>query len=265
MKQPSQQQLIGVIGTLVFHVAILLVLLTLHLRYDPAAEAAREWPPVDSAEILFGGEYVALGQYPDIEPSADAAAESMPEPEPAFVEETAPEAPSQTTTIDSKVPSPAKVETPKKEDPAPKKPSIDPAAKQRAEEQTATAKATDSRVSNAFASSSSNSTKSSGGNPNGNASTGNTSGQPGASLGGRTLASWVKARGNAVGTITVDVTVNRQGRVVSASYNPSKSSGAVAGSTAARESCISAAKQCTFSVATDGPENQRGTISFKFK
>ena len=267
MERPSRQQLYGVIGTLLFHLIIGIILLTQYLRYDPTAEADRVWPPVDSSEILFGGEYVALGELPDAEQNEKAAVqETTPEPEAPFIEEKAPETPAMTdNTTESKVSSPAKVTPKPKEEPKPEKPRIDPAAQQRANEQAATSQATQSRVSNAFASSSNNSKTSSGGSPNGNATSGATSGQPGVSLGGRSLTKWVKAHGNAVGTITIDITVNRQGKVVAATYNAGKSSGAVAASTEARNSCISAAKQCTFSAVADGPDSQKGTISFKFK
>ncbi|MCH5346427.1 MAG: hypothetical protein J1E63_04920 [Muribaculaceae bacterium] len=264
MQRPTRQQLIALIGTIAFHLLLLIGLVTLYLRYDPVAEAEREWPPVDSAEILFGGEYVALGDIADAQPTPQPAVEESPAPPEAIIDP-APPTPPHSNTTSSRQESPAKVPTPKAETPKPEKPVVDPAAQERERQQKATAQATDSRVAGAFASSSSASTKS-GGSPNGNAASGNTSGQPGVNLGGRTLASWTKARANAIGTITIDVTVNRQGRVVAASYNPGLSSGAAAASPDARQSCIAAAKQCTFSVAKeDSPETQRGTISFNFR
>lgn len=266
MKRPSRHQLIALIATLLFHLMIVAVLLLIYLRFNPASETEREWPPVDSSEILFGGEYVLAGDLPDAVPTPEETEETVAdEPkEPAPADPEPAEKPAPTASTATPAPSPAKVKPPKEK--TPEKPKPDPAAEQQARRQQATSAATASRVSGAFsASNSKNDSKNKAGQPDGNVNTGaNTSGAPGANLGGRTLASWVKARGNAVGTITIDVTVNRQGQVTGVAYNPRQSKGAVAASESARQSCLSAARQCRFSVATDGPELQRGTISFRF-
>ncbi len=249
MKRPPRHQLTALVVSLLFHAAIVVMLTVLWLKYNPADSFERVWPPVDSSEILLGGEYVLIGDEPTAanEPAA-APREEATSPEPA----------EPTASTEAVTESPAKVNpSPEK----PSKPAPDPAAERRAKEDEKTRQQTASRVSGAFSNS-----KTTPGNPQGNSDkTTNTEGAPGVDVGGRTLASWVKARGNATGTITIDVTVNREGRVTAASYNPGRSKGAVAASNDARQSCINAARQCRFSKTTDGPETQRGTISFSFK
>ena len=61
--------------------------------------------------------------------------------------------------------------------------------------------------------------------------------------------------------IVVSVRVNRQGHVIAASY--SRGTGAVAANTAARQSCVQAAKNSRFSVSTETPAEQTGTITYK--
>lgn len=265
----DKRRLYALLGTVLLHGAVLVVLLTVFLRYVPSAETEEKtWPPVDSAEILFGGEYVVMGDPRltdpgDAAPAEAAAAEPSESPEPPAAAE---------PPVSTDRPSPAKVE--KNPTNTGKKiaqthtASDDAEARRAAEEkkkaeerrrQDAASAAANSRVSGAFSGS-----KGGGGQPNGNAQTGKMTGDVGANVRGRTLAKWSSATSTSTGTITVDVVVNRQGAVTSASYNPGKSKGAAAANTAARQSCISAAKKCRFSVATDGPDSQRGTISFRF-
>lgn len=56
--------------------------------------------------------------------------------------------------------------------------------------------------------------------------------------------------------------VNRNGQVTSAAYQ--SGTGAVASSSAARRSCIAAAKRSRFSVADDAPADQPGQITYRF-
>ena len=101
------------------------------------------------------------------------------------------------------------------------------------------------------------------GSPNGNATVGAVSGSPGFNLKGRTLADWHRPASAPLGTITIRVSVNRQGKVTSASYL--SGTGAAAASQSARQSCIAAARQSQFSVDEDAPASQTGTITYNFK
>lgn len=83
----NRHRLIALFATVAFHVLVVVVLLTLYLRYPGEADEARTWPPVDSSEVLFGGEYVMIGDRPEIaentgEPApAEAEAQEVPAPE----------------------------------------------------------------------------------------------------------------------------------------------------------------------------------------
>lgn len=264
MKKPSsnKSRLAGLIGTVIFHVVVLIVLLTIFVRYNPAEEATREWPPADSSQILFGGEYVMVGDIPDPSASvAEPAPEATPEPAPE------PPVPAEPTTpaISTTRPSPSKVvkndqaaERARAADRAREQKEIDEKNRRQQQQQQQRQAATN-RVSGAFAG------KGSQGSPNGNSTRGVTAGQPGTDLKGRTLAHWTRPSSTEAGTITVNVVVNASGAVTSATYNPGRSKGGAAASASARASCIAAARQCRFSVATDGTTTQRGTISFHFK
>ncbi len=75
------------LATLLFHVIVVVILASLYLRYSPSEQAERKWPPVDSSEVLFGGEFVMTGDSPEL-------AESSQEPAPAEIQEPTPPAPS---------------------------------------------------------------------------------------------------------------------------------------------------------------------------
>ena len=76
MTSNHRNKLIALICTLVFHVMLVVLLLSLYLRYNGVEDNERTWPPVDSAEVLFGGEYVMIGDRPEL-------AQNTSEPAPA--------------------------------------------------------------------------------------------------------------------------------------------------------------------------------------
>lgn len=253
--------------TLLFHALVVVMLATLCLRYSPVQEAERTWPPVDSSEVLFGGEFVMTGDAPEHAESAD-------EPAPAEVAEVTPPAPQAESTVNTGTPapktapvvstertSPAKVvkET-VKEPTGPTKAEIEAAERAKREEETRQKIA--SKVQ--FGSAGSGSTGAGkAGVTDGNSSTGALSGTPGFSLKGRTLDSWQTPPSAPLGTITIRVSVNRQGQVTEASYQ--SGTGAAAANTAARANCVKAARASRFSVDADAPAVQTGTITYRFK
>lgn len=256
-------------GTLIFHALLLVILLSCFLRYNPDDNAARQWPPADSSEILLGGEYVIIGNDPDVNHTSPAVEQSGdPSDQPPGADAITPDmadagvaAPAPAPVTSSR-PSPATV--PAKEKPDKTGPATDKPADRQSARRRETARDINSQMAGAF--SGKPAASPSAGSPDGNSTSGAAVvGVPGADLGGRTLAHWVKARGSGTGVITVDVVVDQSGRVTAASYNPGRSKGSVAASTAARQSCIAAARQCRFSVSTATTTSQRGTISFNFK
>lgn len=284
----------GAVATLLFHGLVVVVLLTLWLRYSPADLTERTWPPVDSSEVLFGGEYVMTDDLPI--PDAKGQSEASGSPSDASAapadpadtpDASAPAAPAPALT--SEVSSPAKAskaETPvpaskvKPTEATPATPSPSQSTPTQAEieaarrrEQEAREKQVKEQVAsnmkfkkNGSSGSSTGDSSTPGGNPgqpDGNASTGALSGKPGVSLNGRTIASWKEPPSAPMGTITIRVTVNRQGIVTDASY--ASGTGPAATSTSARNSCVAAARASRFSVDTSAPPAQTGTITYHFR
>ena len=261
-----RNQLIALLATVLFHAVIVVVLLTLCLRYPGAERNERTWPPVDSSEVLFGGEYVMIGDRPEIaqntgEPApAEAEAQEAPSPEAeSLVNSGEPAQPA--PVISSQRPSPAKVEAkPAPEKSGPTKAEIEAAETAKREQEARQAIANKVQFGQK---STGGSGSGKAGSPNGNASVGAVSGSPGFNLKGRSLADWHTPSAGPLGTITIRVTVNRQGKVTSASY--ASGTGAAAASQATRQSCINAARMSQFSVDNDAPASQTGTISYNFK
>lgn len=256
-------QLFAAVATLLIVAFLTVIVLMSKLSYVPGAK--QTWPPVDSSEILFGGEYVMAGDVDTPSESADEPAQTaMVEspatdgPDLADAGEPSPIPPQHTT---STQPSPMKV-TPVKEDvkPGPSKAEIE-AEKAKARKEKETKEKIAGRMnfgSNSSAGSGSGKT----GSSEGNATSGTVSGAPGYRLDGRTLAHWVlPAKTAPNGSVTVRVVVNQQGQVIDASV--ASSSGAAANE-AVRSACVAAAKKSAFSVKLDAPARQSGTITYKF-
>ncbi len=262
-------RLAALVGTLLFHGLILLVLLLTWLF--PSTPV---WPPqpkadTDSAEILLGSEYVKIG---DVDVLADDASANTPATS-SSEQADQPALPGHSTitqgpegdvapTVSIQRPSEVKATVrPRPETAGSSKPSAEALAKERAAQE---AEAKRNSRTNFSRDKNSDAPKGNTGSPDGNADHGASAGTPGFYLAGRTLASWSKPTGAAVGTITINVTVDRQGRVIRATYG--KGSGAVASSSEARQSCIRAALASQFSVAPDdAPDTQKGTITYRFR
>ena len=264
-RSDRRHQLIALFFTVLFHAAVVVTLLLLYMR-PVASDHERKWPPVDSSEVLFGGEYVMIGDRPEIadntgEPApAQTEAETPPEPEVESLVNSGEEA-QPAPVVSSERPSPAKVEKkPVPEKTGPTKAEIEAAEKAKREQETRQAIAGKVKFGQ---SGTGNNGAGSAGSPNGNATVGAVSGSPGFNLKGRTLADWHRPASAPLGTITIRVSVNRQGKVTSASYL--SGTGAAAASQSARQSCIAAARQSQFSVDEDAPASQTGTITYNFK
>lgn len=249
-------------GTVLIFVAVLLLMWGLKLRYTGNEE--RKWPPEDTSELLFDGEYVKVGDVPRPETEKTpmpAASEPESTPETDDLRDQGPAAPEPAPVVSSEQESAMKVEKkPVPEKTGPTKEELEAIAK--AKKQDEARKKISRRVKFGGDRNGSSSAGESG-SPKGNAAEGALSGAPGTNLKGRTLASWSKPSGTETGTITITVRVNRKGEVVSASY--SSGTGAIASSAAARESCRQAAMKSRFSVDLDAVPEQVGTITYRFE
>lgn len=263
-KGDKRHRLIALFITVLFHAIVVVALLMLYLR-PVASDSERKWPPVDSSEVLFGGEYVMVGDRQEIadntgEPaSAETEAEAVPAPEAEALENAGEEA-KPAPVVSSERPSPAKVEkkaTPEKTGPT----KAEREAAEKAKREQETRQAIAGKVK--FGQTGTGTKAGNAGSPDGNATVGAVSGSPGFNLKGRTLADWHRPASAPLGSITIRVSVNRQGRVTSANYL--SGTGAAAASQSARQSCIQAALRSQFSVDEDAPASQTGTITYNFK
>lgn len=240
----------------------LVIALMLVLTLKRAEHEDRVWPPVDSSELLFDGEYVKFGDIPEPAHNDNKASSTAQSPDISGIDRTDGDTPEKAPApvITSEQESPAKMtKKPQPEKAGPTKEELEKREKEKRQQEQK--KEIANRVKfGGTGSGRGESGKS--GSPNGNADHGALSGTPGTSLKGRTLESWARPTGRATGTIVVSVRVNRQGHVIAASY--SRGTGAVAANTAARQSCVQAAKNSRFSVSTDAPAEQTGTITYKF-
>lgn len=259
----GKAKLVALLVTLLLCVGIGLLVGYMKLVYIPSAQ--QTWPPADSSELLFEGEYVMTGDIaqPEMtaeEPAPEAAVEE-PKTEGTDLKNEGEPAPAPEPPVVSERTSPMKVTPPKKEEKTgPSKAEIEAKnAKAKAERETQQKIAGQMKFGS---NSSSGSGSGKSGSAEGNATSGTLSGAPGYSLSGRTLAHWeLPAKTAPNGSVTVRVVVNQQGQVVEASV--AQSSGAAA-TEAVRSACVAAAKRSRFSVNLDAASRQSGTITYKF-
>lgn len=231
-------------------VLTIVVLLLVSLRFPP-----RDWeekhPPEEESELLFGGEYVMLGDIPNPSDQGSKAPETAPDGIDLNNEgETGESAP----LITSEQPSPMEVPQ-QPEPPAKQGPSAEELARQEAQK----------RIGNRVQFGKSGSTASDNqGSPNGNSDSGALAGQPGHNLHGRTLEHYeVPDNRTAVGTVEVTVTVNREGRVTSA--HASGGTPPAASHAGVRRSCEQASLRLRFSASTSAPASQTGIITWRIR
>lgn len=270
MNTDTRARLAGVVAALLCAGAVTLLLLFSWLwppRLSPAQAAIAE---ADSSEILLGSEYVIAGDLDVLsdDNSFNNPATTVTEPSPSDTPEgndrvDAGPAADPAPLVQTAKPSPAKAtQRPVPEAPGSPRANTASEAKPSAKaSQEASSKVKDRTnfSSTPSASDASGNT----GSPEGNDTHGASAGRPGFYLAGRTLAKWILPSGPSTGTIVINVKVDRQGRVVAATYG--KGTGPVASSQAARQSCIAAARGSSFSVSENAPAEQQGTITYRFK
>lgn len=231
----------GAAGTVLFHGLLLLVLLLAYLVYPPSDQPDPQPAEEETGELLLAGEYVLIGD--DVTVPGDAV--QAPQPQQVAVEES----PETDAIISSTTPRADAIPVPPKQDDSRRAAATEARIKERVNFSSTGKTGTDAARA---------------GSRDGNTTSADAalSGAPGHSLKGRSLAHWEKPVAYTTGIIVVSVRVNREGKVISATYL--RGSGNVASSAKARSSCVQAALQSAFSVDTDGPAEQRGTITYKF-
>ncbi len=270
MDSSKKSRLIAIIGTIAFHVLILVISLCFVLEHSPRHQFDTQWPPVDSSEILFGGEYVMLGDInqPQIESDQQQPAPPADNNDALDADdlENAGTQGQPSQVVSTQEESPMKVEktqeTPKPGPSAEELAAVAEKARIEKEKQ----QQIQEQIKNQFAGKgkgTDDNGKGKTGQVDGNSDTGASSGAPGASLGGRTLANWVKTSSTKAGTIVVSVSVNPQGKVISAKVK--SGSGPAYADAATRTRCEQASLKCSFSVSKTETQVQRGTITWRFK
>lgn len=271
MRQKDKDRTFAALGTILVLAFLFLWIALSEFRVDIADMESRKWPPVDSSEIVFGGEYVKFGDMPQPEPQQNP--EPLPQEsaqEPAYegtdLRDAGPKAETPAPTVASDRPSPMKVEK-KPETPEKKGPTKEELAERerikRQKEQEAKSRKISSGIKNSFKRDN-KSAKGTPGSADGNSDSGVLSGTPGFSLKGRTPESWGRTRSTLAGTIIIRVSVNRQGHVVGTPVYVG-GSGPAAASLEVRRTCINAARESRFSVDLDAPAEQVGTITWTFR
>lgn len=269
MNQSQRDQLIALAGTSIIVIILVLALVMLHCRVDISEQPDRKWPPVDSSEIVFGGEYVMLGDMPlpveesDNTPLPDNSATeaAVDGTDLADTGEAVAEAPS---LVASQRESQMQVtEKPKPEKTGPTKEEL--AERERIKRQKEEAEK-QAKIKDRMKSGFSNAAKGSGqaGSPNGNSTTGALSGMAGHDLRGRTAESWGRPSSTLSGTVRIKVRVNRKGQVTGTPEYIG-GTGPAAASMAVRKSCVNASCESHFSVDYEAPAEQTGVITWKFE
>lgn len=240
MENNRRHRAIAAAATLLFHALLIAALVAGVLRYSSEHDQP-EWPPADSSEILFGGEFVMIGDQGASE--AEAAAETADVSDVSDVTDvTDVAAPSG----DIKVPKALKVS---------KDPKAEKAEAEKAEK-AEKAEAIKDRVSFGKG-------KGKAGQPDGNSADGAVSGIAASGLGNRKAVSLPSPEKGPMGKIVVKITVDRNGNVTSAAYLSGIAPANASAS--ARRSCVEAARRSRFSADPDAPASQTGTITYTYK
>lgn len=262
---PRERRNEMIAGLLTLLLCVVVALIVGHWTLSYSHSAQQTWPPADSSELLFEGEYVMAGDVPEPEVQTSDPAEAGAVEEPAVegldrVDEGEP-AETPAPPVVSEKSSPMQVAKPKPvEKTGPTKAEIEAQkAREKAREETQQKIAGQMKFGS---NSSSGNSAGKSGTTDGSASSGSLSGAPGYNLSGRSLAYWEMPTKTAPnGTVKVRVVVNQQGKVIEASV--ASSSGAAA-SDQVRQACVAAARKSQFSVSLDSPARQSGTITYKF-
>ena len=270
MNRPSKQQLHGALGTLVFHIVVLLILLLVGINMPPKEQEVGVPVIMGNVDEAAGGGY----QFTEVKVAPEPARPTTPPVQPKAEEP-------MITQADE--PSLELPDTPKTLEEKPEQKSAEEEAAekaaQEAERQRLEAERIAREASERMASAFSKGNKAKGGgedegekegtvgSPEGNQTTGITAGIGGYGtfdLNGRSLGKEGLPRPEYnvqdEGRVVVNITVNPQGRVIAASINQRTNTA----NAALRQAAIKAASQAEFN-AVSSVNNQMGTITYYFK
>lgn len=277
MNEKRKNEILALALTLLLSAGVLLILFNSYMTGVSLSQDDQTELKQDT--IMFGGEYVALGDMPDATDSEDLNGDNHEADQPEEVESpeidgddlndsgepTKEPAPVVTDTKES----PMKVKEKPKEEPA-KKPG--PAVSTKPDDKKAQVKTnpkpsseTDKRMKNAFGSSGGSGSGKQG-SPNGNTEKGVNMDKPGlGGLNGYTLENWAKPNPNSrwSGTVKVKVRVNARGKVTEA--HAEDGSGEANSHAEIRRACEEAAKKSSFSVPNNTTTEGVGFITYKWK
>jgi len=274
--EDNKSKIAALLLTLLWLAGTVAVMLYTHLHY--------EYPPKDMQlaqlqqdTIMFGGEFVELGNLPDLSqneqmeldtPTPSEQQSDQPDVEGDDLEDTGEPAPKPEPkpVVTAKQESPMKVkEKPKEEKPqktGPAKSEKPETKKEQVKRGKETTTPKNDRVKDAFGKSSGTTTSKTG-SPDGNATTGERSGQPGISgLVGYTAEYWGRPHSKWTGKINVLVHVNPRGKVTQA--RAVSGSGEAWSHPEVRRSCEQAALKSAFSVPKNRTTEGIGTITWTF-
>ena len=273
--EERKSKIVALLLTLLWLVGTVLLMVYTHLHY--------EYPPKDMQaqlqqdSIMFGGEFVQLGNLPDLTESEEMTPET---PAPSEEKADQPDVegddldnagepqpkPTPKPTVTAKDESPMKVkEKPKEEKPqktGPAKSEKPDAKKDQVKRGQETTTTKTDRVKDAFGK---NSGSGSGkqGSPDGNADQGERRGQPGISgLLGYTAEYWGRPHSKWTGKVNVQVRVSPRGKVIEA--HAVSGSGEAWAHPEVRRSCEQAARESAFSVPKNRTSEGIGTITWRF-
>lgn len=275
--EERKSKIAALLLTLLWIVGAVLLMVYTNLHY--------EFPPKDMEPaqlqqdtIMFGGEFVQLGNMPDLTQSDEMTPETpapseqqadQPDVDGDDLEDAGEPQPKPTPkpTVTAKEPSPMKVkEKPKDEQPqktGPAKSDKPDAKKDQVKRGQETTTTKTDRVKDAFGK---NSGTGSGkqGSPDGNADKGVQAGKPGISgLVGYSLENWKPyPHSRWAGTVTVKVRVNTRGKVIQA--NATGATGELASHPEVRRDCEQKAMNCQFSVPKNTTTEGIGYITYRF-
>lgn len=262
MKKHDKNSMTAMIATVIFHAAVILLLVLSCLHYEdiPANET------IASQDItFFGGEYVMLGDSPELPDDGDmtpaAASDANPESTGDDIDDTGLAGVSATPVVTSDEESPMKVEQETKQA-GPTQEEI--AEQERIKRRQEAERRTNSKVRNAF-SNTGGKGKGKQGSPDGNSSSGARTGAPGVSglSAGYSLDRWGSPSSPVEGKIVIRVRVDSRGNVTEARY--SSGSGTAASNMDVRRSCEQASLQSSFSVPLGTVDEAIGYITWIFQ
>lgn len=249
----NRNRLIAAVVTAVSAVVVILLLLILKIHY----EDLEEFPPLPESEILFGGEYVILGNYAEaVNESPSAAQRSKESSEESFDMTDSGNSDASSEVVSTDEESDMKV-TPREEKSGPTKEELEEIEKEKRR------KEVQSRINKRVSFNNTGKSQGSAGTPNGKRDGSEITGSASFSLRGRNAEYFDKASSGVDGKVIIEVRVNPQGKVVSASYIGG--SGSAAGSQSVRRSCEQASLKSRFNVARDITTDQIGTITWTFE